>query len=235
MLDKAKTPAPAFESDADEFETNFDTPTNPAPSVTPVTQVPAVVKPTAVGFNMVDNPISKLKDAIPVEYNTLSQLQAQQGNFFEKETKTPMGDWMIAEVMSWQDNWVVSPADEKAPKEIVKYSNDGVNCTDGTLVSDALMDLRRAGWVKAKLAQRATLVLAVMDCAKDKDKFVGTLMQCDLAPTSRTQWQRFSANTAFGLKLNKFRAEQVTKVRLSTRVSLNGTNAYTVIDFAVAP
>ena len=227
LLDKTTGPAPAFETEAGDVSMAADAPTT---AVAPATGT-AVAKPA---FNMADNPITLLKNALTVDYNTLAQIKATQGNLMERETNANMGDWLTAEIMSWQDSYVVSPGDDKAPKEIVKYSNDGTTCTDGTSVADALADMRTAGWLKAKLNQRAVVVLAVYATAKESDKFAGTLMQLDLAPTSRTQWQRYCANTAFGLKLGKLKPEQVTKIKLTTRIALNGANAYTVVDFAVA-
>lgn len=233
LLDKSQSPAstPAFETDAGDVAMAADNPETGANTAT----VPAVkASGTVAAFNPGDNPISLLKNALTVDYNTLAQIKATQGNLMERETNANMGDWLIADIMSWQDSFVVSPGDDKAPKELVKYSNDGTTCNDGTSVADALADLRSAGWLKAKLNQRAVVVLAVYSTAKDSDKFAGTLMQLDLAPTSRTQWQRYCANTAFGLKLGKLKPEQVTKVKLTTRIAMNGTNAYTVVDFSVA-
>lgn len=228
LMDKAQTPTPAFETDAGDVAMAADTPQASA--------TPAVAKPTGAvsAFNPGDNPISMLKNALTVDYNTLSQIKATQGNLMERETNANMGDWMIADIMSWQDSFVITPGDDKAPKELVKFSNDGVTCNDGTSVTEALSDLRAAGWLKAKLNQRAVVVLAVHATAKESDKFAGTLMQLDLAPTSRTQWQRYCANTTFGLKLGKLSPEQVTKVKLTTRIAMNGINAYTVVDFSVA-
>lgn len=174
------------------------------------------------------------KDALPVDYNTLSQMTAQQGSFLDRETKTVLGDKIVFELLSYQDSFVVSPEDEDAPDDMVRYSGDGVVCSDGTMVQAHLEFLKANGFPKARLKQRVVLVGAVESAAKS-DKFNGQLVQFDLSPASRTQWVRFTANVAYGLKIGKFKPEQVNRISAETTLAQGkGNDTYTLVQFNVA-
>lgn len=173
------------------------------------------------------------KDALPVEYNTLAQVVAQQGSLIDRETKTVLGDKVVFELLSYQDSFVVSPEDDDASDELVKYSNDGVICSEGTNVQDHLNFLKENGFPKARLKQRVVLVGAVESAAKS-DKFNGSLVQLDLSPASRTQWIRFTANIAYGLKIGKFKPEQVSRISAETTLAQGkGNDTFTLVQFNV--
>ena len=201
----------------------------------PAAATPVVVAPpagaVAVKGNM--NILETLKNALVVDYNTLAQVIATNGNFVERETKTVMGDQLTFEVMSFQDSWVVSPNDDKAGKEFVRFSDDGVNCSDGTPVAEHLAFLKEAGWSKAALRQRIVLVGAVTAASKTAN-YNGTLMQFDLSPTSRTQWLRYQANAAYAIKVGKHTEDQVKMVKAQAELAQNGSNTYTLFKFSVA-
>lgn len=174
------------------------------------------------------------KDALPVDYNTLSQMVAQQGSFIDRESKTVLGDKIVFELLSYQDSFVVSPEDDDAPDDMVRYSGDGVVCSDGTMVQAHLEFLKENGFPKARLKQRVVLVGAVESAAKS-DKFNGQLVQFDLSPSSRTQWVRFTANVAYGLKIGKFTSEQVNRISAETVLAQGKANdTYTLVQFNVA-
>lgn len=174
------------------------------------------------------------KDALPVDYNTLSQMTAQQGSFIDRETKVVLGDKIVFELLSYQDSFVVSPEDDDAPDDMVRYSNDGVTCSDGTDVQEHLSFLKENGFPKARLKQRVVLVGAIESAAKS-DKFNGSLVQFDLSPASRTQWLRFTANLAYGLKIGKFKPEQVSRISAETTLAQGkGNDTYTLVQFNVA-
>lgn len=179
--------------------------------------------------------LESFKDAMPVEYNTLEQIIANQGNFQERESKTNMGDTIVFELLSYQSSFVVSPEDETAPDDAVRYSMDGVVCSDGTMVQEHLQWLRENGFTDAKLKERAVVVAAVESSAKT-EKFNGTLMQLDLSPASRTMWNRFLANAAYGLKIGKYTEDSVKRIKAETSIAQGkGNNTYTKVSFTVAP
>lgn len=231
-----KTAAGAFESD-DDTVADQATITASIATEAPVTAV--AVKPTAQVA--VAKPVANarvlesFKDAMPVEYNTLEQIIANQGNFQERESKVNMGDTIVFELLSYQASFVVSPEDDSAPDDAVRYSMDGVVCSDGTMVQEHLEWLHENGFPAARLKERAVVVAAIETAAKT-DKFNGTLMQLDLSPASRTMWNRFLANAAYGLKIGKYNEESVKRVKAETSLAQGkGNNTYTKVSFTVAP
>lgn len=212
---------PAFESD--------DATTGAA------TTAVAVSKPNAVAIaKPVDlNAMARFKDVMKVEYNTLDQIIATNGNFMDRETKTVLGDTVVFNLLSFQDSFVVSPNDEDAPDDTVRYSEDGVVCSDGTAVQAHLDWLKSNGFPKASLKQRAVVVAAIESAIKT-EAFNGKLVQFDLSPSSRTMWKRHMANVAYGLSTNQLQESQVQRVKAETTLKQKGTDTYTQVVFSVA-
>lgn len=208
--------------------------TTAAPAAASTSTAVAVKNNNAVAIAENLRKLEAMKDALPVEYNTLAQMTAQQGNIMDRETKTVLGDTVVFEVLSYQDSFVVSPEDEDAPDDVVRYSNDGVICSDGTDVQVHLTWLKENGYPKARLKQRVIVVGAVQSAAKT-DAYNGTLVQFDVAPSSRVQWQRYLANAAYGLKIGKYTEDTVNKVKVETKLAQGGgNNTYTLMQFSVA-
>lgn len=158
-----------------------------------------------------------MKDQIPVDYNTFPQINITNGNFVDRESKVVLGDTLVFELLSYQDSYTVSPEDDKAPKEMVRYSDDQVTCSDGTLVKDHLDFLRAAGYPQARVKQRAVVVGCIESTSKPS-KFVDEIMQFDLSPASRKHWQRFMANTIILLRKGKRTEEQLRKIKATTQL-----------------
>jgi hypothetical protein len=177
--------------------------------------------------------VENLKDAMPVDYNTLSQIITTNGNFVERETKKVLGDAVVFELLSWQDAYVVSPEDEEAPKDAVRYSDDKITCTDGTPVDEHLKFLQDNGYPKAKVKQRVVVVGGLQSAAKTSD-LNGTLVQFDLSPMSMVQWKRYRANVAYGLKIGKVTAEQAVRIKATTQLANSQGKDFTLAVFNVA-
>jgi hypothetical protein len=221
-----------------QFESQDET-SSAAPEVatpTPTTAV-ATTKPQAVvakpSFSSITNPITGLKDAVKVAYDSLTCLVASNGNFLERESKKSVGDEIVFELLSWQDSYVVQAGDDKAPKDTVKYSDDGVVCSDGTLVKEHLEALRESGFEKAGVKERAVVVGSVVSCAKGP-QLVDDLVQFDLSPKSKGKFSRYQLMALNALRLGKATAESVTKVRARTELATAGNNTYTVVVFDIA-
>jgi len=222
-----------------EDEDTMDTvAAQPAATAQPATTTAvAERKTTAVSpIQTLVNPLEQYKDVLRVDYNTLEQCIVNQGNFVLREDNKVLGDVVTFEVQSWQDAWVVSPEDDDAPNDVVRYSNDGVMCSDNSVtVAEHLNWLRTNGYPKARLKQRVVVVAALLEVskatAKDKE---GCLVQFDLSPANRTQWLRYAANTAFQIKMGKFTQEQVMRVTATAEIANSNGNNYTLSKFAVA-
>lgn len=241
LLNKTTSAAGAFESDDDTpaVQQPVATEAVAAEPVAAAAKTAVAVKSTAevavaqpkTNMRVLDS----FKDAMPVEYNTLEQIIANQGNFQERESKTNMGDTLVFELLSYQSSFVVSPNDDTAPDDVVRYSMDGVVCSDGTMVQEHLEWLHDNGFPTASLKERAVVVAAIESAAKT-DKFNGTLMQIDLSPASRTMWNRFLVNAAYGLKVGKYTEDSVKRIKAETSIAQGkGNNTYTKVSFTVAP
>lgn len=229
---------PAFETETETAATaSIATPTATAAVVSPAAKTTAVaVAPTraVASFSKINNPIAGVKDAVKVSYDSLTSLVASNGNFLERENKKSVGDEIVFELLSWQDSYVVQAGDDKAPSKTVKYSDDGVVCSDGTLVKDHLEELRSMGYEKASMKERAVVVGSVISCAKGP-QLVDDLVQFDLSPKSKGKFSRYQLMAMNALRLGKATEEQVMKVRAHTELATAGNNTYTVVTFDIAP
>lgn len=231
---------PAFET---EVETNAAAAT-PAveTAATPAAKPAPAAKSTAVAtqgsravssFSKIENPIASVKDAVKVSYDSLTSIVASNGNFLERESKKSVGDEIVFELLSWQDSYVVQTGDDKSDKNLVRYSDDGVICSDGTPVQEHLEELRSMGYEKASVKERAVVVGSVISCVKGP-QLVDDLVQFDLSPKSKGKFSRYQLMAMNALRLGKATAEQVMRVRAHTELATAGNNTYTVVMFDVA-
>ena len=217
------TSAAAFES------AETDTPTTTATAVPAVATASSAV---AVQGGMADV-FAPLRDALRVDYNTLSQVKLTNGNFVERETNLTLGDTIVFDLLSFQDSYTVTPNEDKAPVETLKFSDDGVTCKDGMLVVDHILNLKAEGYAKAGVKHRLVVVGAVESAAKS-DKLNGNLVQFDLSPESRVLFDRFRATTAYGVRVGKIDPAKCTRIKATTRLVTKGSNTYTVADMVIA-
>lgn len=177
-----------------------------------------------------------LREAFPVEYNTLPQVICSNGNFVCREDKKNLGDTVVFELQSFQDSFVVSPNDDSAPTETLRFSNDGVVCNDeeGTLVADHLNWLHENGYPNASLKQRAVVVGMIEATAKGTD-MVDELVQFDLSPKSRVMWERFLSTTTFKLAKGKLTEDKVLRIKATTIIATSSNNdSFTQAKFDLA-
>lgn len=219
---------PAFEQDEETTQT--------APTSAPA-NLPATTTPTnsaLVVHAKTENPLVELKNALTVEFNSLAALILSNGNLLLREGKKSVGDNVQIELLSYQDSYVVAPNDEKAPVSVVRFSNDGVTCSDGvTSVKEHLQWLHTNGYPKASLKSRVIIVGAVEKCAKAPD-LIGTLVQIDLSPASRAQWLRYEANATYKFQKNLATKEGLRHIVVQAEISTAGSNTYTLASFSMA-
>lgn len=167
----------------------------------------AAVASSAVVARVAGRPVDVItrdfKNVLKVEWNTLRRLQANNGNFLDLEAgKKALGSRMIIELLSYQDNWQVSPGtDDPNDTQYVRYSDDGVTTTQGEPVAEYVQAMKEAGYTDCKVGQRCTLAFIVHGGDLD-----GVMCQMDLAPTSKTQFDRHRMQTALDVG-NKRRDE----------------------------
>ena len=171
-----------------------------------------------------------MKNAITVDFNTFPQITCVSGNFMERESKAVLGDTIRFELLSFQDAWVVDPGDDKAGKELVRYSDDAVTCSDGTPVREHLEFLKAGGFPLASVKQRSVVVGEIVSAAKTK-KYDGELVQFDLSPMSRVQWSRYLANSVNAIRKGRKTEEELKLIDAVAELATKGDKSYTKATF----
>ena len=205
----------------------------PAAATTAVAVAKPQVPSAAAQFSSATDVISSLKNAMPVTFDMLIPLIATNGNVCKRSDKKPVGDQVVFELMSWQDSYVVSPNDDRGPKDCVRYSDDGIVCSDGTLVADHLAYLRSLGFAKASCKQRAVVVGSIISCSRTSE-LDDELVQFDLSPQSRASFLNYALGCVNKLRLGKLTPEQVTKIKATAEVVSMGGNPFTKLMFSAA-
>jgi hypothetical protein len=185
------------------------------------------------------NPLEPLKDAYPVEYDTLRNLQINQGNVIDRETGKVLGDTIGLELLSFQDQWVIGPGgDDKseASKELVRYSNDGITTTKGEDCKEYLQLLKDTGHKEAKMTERMVICGSVFDIGvkgkKDLPDLQDSLVQINLPPTSKAAFKRYQMDQAFKIAKNLIEAEGAQRVKIECNLQSKGDNKWTVASFS---
>jgi hypothetical protein len=194
----------------------------------------AVQSSTAKSFNQVADTIGDLKNAMPVTFDMLTPLIATNGNICKRADKRPIGAEVTFELLSWQDSFVVSTGDDKSPKDLLRYSDDGVVCSDGSLVQEHLRHLRDLGYAKAAVKQRAVVVGSLISCQKPGEIEEDELVQFDLSPQTRASFMNYAMSCINKQRLGKLTADQVTKVKATANVVTMNGNPFTKLTFSAA-
>ena len=208
-------------------------PAAPSQATALVAQVPKsmAVANLQAGHAFMDS----LKDALRVEWDTLTRMKANQGRI--AADKLNFGEWVELQLMSWQDNWLVSPgSDADEAKAFAKYSDDGKTIKDtGEDINAYLKRLQDLGYKDARIGKRCVLAFELMDCEKDAEVEVGTLFQTDLAPTSRASFERYRIQAALDIGKGRATGDDVICMRATATVKTGGGNKeYTMLEFSRA-
>jgi hypothetical protein len=180
------------------------------------------------------NIFAGLENAFHVDWNTFESLLANQGTFMRKGDKAKLGDSVGLELLSYQQQFVISPGTEgDADNDKVRYSDDGVTTTTGEDCKSYLEDLKEAGFDKASRSERVVLVGSLFDpgkLAEIKDQ----LVQISLPPTSKAQFERHKIQTDFNIGRGLSPALGATRLRMTCEVQSDAKNKrdWTVVKFA---
>lgn len=203
----------------------------PAPLVVQVPRSTAVASMQA-GHQFMDS----LKDALRVDWDTLNRIKATQGRI--TWDKVILGEWFEFSLMSWQDNWLVSPgSDSDEAKQFAKYSDDGKVIKDtGEDIQEYMQRLKDLGYNEARLGKRCVLAMELLDCDKDVDSVdEGMLFQTDLAPTSRASFERYRVQSALDIGRGRATGDEVVRIRATAVVKQGAANKeFTQLEFSRA-
>lgn len=208
----------------------------PTPQPAPQSTAVATVAPRAVAVARAPvSPFAELQNAYTVDYNTLDALMVSNGSFLMKEDAQDLGNAITMQLMSYQKSFVVSPGDDsEQAKKLVKYSDDGAYTKDGLNINDYLQELKSAGYSKAYKSERVVLVGALADPGK-LPALQDRLVQLDLAPTSKTLYDRYTIQAAFDIGRGKTTLEKSRNLRMTAKVTKNANNKiYTLVQFTEA-
>lgn len=209
-----------------------------AATAAPASESRAVTTPAAGGGavalakRMVD-PFRELEKVFPVQFDTLRNLVVTNGNVMDKSTNKVLGSEVAVELLSWQPQWVVSPGvDGEEGKEHVRYSDDGVTCTDGvTSVQGHLQHLLSTGFTKAKVEERVVLAFAILKAPKFTE-LEGTLAQISLPKTSMAKFKQYRMEQAFNIGKGHIDADGAVQMLISCELATNKGNTWTIANFS---
>jgi hypothetical protein len=209
-----------------------------------------VAKPTSTGLVMPTNSavariaevkaaISSIKDALRVDWDTLVRLKFNSGKIKTADGKRTFGDWIDFELLSYQDNWMISPGkDTDEARDLARYSDDGVHVKgSGELCSEYIANLKKLDYPDARLSQRMVLVVSLLDCDKDADVDEGELFQIDVPPTTRSNFERYTNQSAFDVAKERMMLDQLRFIRAtcSAETQKKANKDYTALVFTRTP
>lgn len=180
--------------------------------------------------------IAGLKDALRVDWDTLQRLKFNTGSIKSADGKTNFGEWVEFELLSFQDNWMISPGkDTDEARELARYSDDGVHVKgSGELCSEYITELKKLGYDTARLSQRLVLVASLIDCDKDAQVEEDALFQIDAPPTTRSNFERYTNQAAFDMAKGKVQPADVCRIRATVQgeTQKRGNKDYSTLVFS---
>lgn len=188
----------------------------PAPAGAPAAQTTAVAVKQAGGVALaMTNPAGGLKDAFPLEWNSLPRVLATNGSFyFKDEGNKAIGDEIVLDLVTIQDHWMLAPGDDRAEaKQYLRYSTDGVTATDGTDLKEHLKNLQELGYTRAAITQRLVIAGELVSTNKDQTR-VGELVMIDLPPTGRGSFSSYTIQAAHAVSRGRKTVEEARRVKV---------------------
>lgn len=195
----------------------------------------ALAAPTRTAVAVAGRPRDVLtetyKDAFKVDWNTLNRIQATNGNFVDVEAnKSVIGTEILFELMSFQQNWQISPGtDDDDDIKHVRYSDDGKFTTEGEDINEYLQALKAADYGDAKCTERLILAGTIVGGTHD-----GKLVQLNLPPTSKSAFDRFKMQASIDISKGKRSPADLATLKLKAVPQSKGKNTWTVVHFDYA-
>ena len=182
---------------------------------------------------MKQNVLSGLKDAFHISFDAVPRVKAEQGDLLLVDPEISLGTHVVLEVVSYQDRWVASPGDNKAPIELVKFSDNEHTADDGTDLNEHVRMLQEQGYGKAKKQQRLVVVgelLAVKSTAEDAQDLIGSLVQIDLPDSGRRSFQGHVLQVSFKVAKGRLDGAEAARMQFTaTKERSKQGDAYTKI------
>jgi hypothetical protein len=206
----------------------------PAPATT--TTALAAAPASAVSTRVSGVPVNVLKEdfekKFQLDWNTLHRIQVNQGQFLDKENNnSSLGTVIELDIMTYQDNWQISPgSNEPGAKDVVRYSDDGETTTKGEPCAEYLQAAIEQGWPNTKMTKRVVLAGTVARCVA-KPEMEGKLVQIDLSATSKTQYDRHAIQVALDVAKGLRQREACGRVKMTAKPQSRGDQNWTIAEF----
>lgn len=206
-------------------------PATPAPTASASTQVAVPVKaglPVASGGKFTDF-FAQFANALPpVGFGTLPRLIGTNGFIFVKGNNTPdvkLGERIEISLLSFHDEYVLSPGGDSAPKELVKYSLDGETIEGTGQPCAAYIEYLVAQGYKDAKKKRYVHLLGTLEHADQKTDLIGDIVDVSISPDGVKPWEGYRLQRSAKISRGGVAAEGSERISVTALAkSGNGRN-----------
>ena len=216
-------------------------------TVTKVTEAPAANLPavqsearTQGGLvmargNAIKNVLLDNKDLFRIDWDSLPRISAEQGEFlFKDDTNEELGPNIELKLVSYQDNYVASPGDNKAPIDLVKWSPDGITAQDGTDMKAHIEFLKEEGYSKARISHRQVTVCELLTVGGKVHERSEDLVQLDLPESGRRSFNTHNLQASYKVSKGSITEEQAAMMQLAAvKMKTKAGESYTKISIGL--
>lgn len=242
------TPAPA--APAGKFEDSSTTvvveqpaqPAEAAQAAAGVAASTAIAKAATTGLarqGKLETLFSEHRNAIPpMEFGTLPRLVGTNGNVQDRGEGKLLGESVVIELVSWNEEFVVSPgSDKEEAKALVRYSLDGktIDAT-GESVASYLEKLRTVEGYSDASIKRYVQLIGIVESTAKASELVGQMVQVSLSPQSAKLFDGYRMQESVKLRLRPELKEQIdNRLKVTAEVKQQGSNTFTLLKVGAAP
>jgi len=192
-------------------------------------QVKETAPPPALAGNAVKS-LEELRDVLPqMDFGTLTRLKSGSGDIVDSDGDS-IGGWVDLNIMSFSETLTVSPNDDKAPNDTVRFSQDGktIDGNPDITVADALRTMKE-DYPESSVKKYYVAVGAVIGAEKSND-YDDTVIELQLSPQSIKAFNNHNVQVQFKVAMKKLSADCVTNIRFTAtnRKRKTGGN-YTIL------
>jgi len=206
--------------------------TDKKPAAAPAVKGAAL--PPAVAGQIIGMALSELKNVIPaLDFGTLPRFRASAAGI--KGEEGTLGNVCTVTIVSYNDQFVISPNEDAAPKELCKFSLDGVNLSDGSgTVADHIQMLKEEGYEKAASKRYNDLIAILEDAEKEHDE-IGNMVTFSLSPMSVKSFERYQLQSTVKMRMNPaLTIASVSRVKITAKPKSFGKKDFVMLDFSAA-
>ena len=197
---------------------------------TPEAQVPQNTK--SGGLPMVAGAatfaLEELRNGFIPDFGTLSRLKAGQGDIVDQDDNS-LGKFVDVEVYSFNSRFTISPNDDDAEADVVRYSLDGVVLDDGSgvTVKDYLAELKQ-DWPDANVKEYFEVVGPLLG-SDEESPDLDMVVQLQLSPTSRKSFENHRTQMTFKIARGKATADDSRFVRFTATAKSSRGKKWTML------